>query len=131
MGRGQIPPTATPSTHLHPPGKGVTPPPRPASLPPSPGPKVAGAAAAAGCPLAVVAAEARAVAAAMGTLGVALSVCTLPGQPTPARLGARPLPCPPPGGRGSVPLVGLGWPGERRLAVGRFSCRVGCILVVV
>jgi dihydroxyacetone kinase len=42
--------------------------------------KVAGAAAEAGLPLAAVAAEARAVAAAVGTMGVAFSVATLPGQ---------------------------------------------------
>jgi dihydroxyacetone kinase len=47
--------------------------------------KVAGAAAAAGLPLAAVAAEARAIAARLGTVGVALSVATLPGCAAPAR----------------------------------------------
>ncbi len=40
--------------------------------------KIAGAAAEAGAPLAQVAAEARATAAAVGTMGVALSACTVP-----------------------------------------------------
>ena len=45
--------------------------------------KVAGAAAAAGLPLADVAAEAAAAAAAVGSMGVATSACTLPGgQPS-------------------------------------------------
>jgi dihydroxyacetone kinase len=52
-------------------------------------PKVAGAAAAAGETLVVVAREAAAAAAAVGTMGVALSACTLPGEmvryPTPSR----------------------------------------------
>jgi dihydroxyacetone kinase len=48
--------------------------------------KVAGAAAEAGLPLAAVAAEARAVAAAVGTVGVALSVATLPGCPASRQL---------------------------------------------
>lgn len=49
--------------------------------------KVGGAAAAAGLPLADVAAEAKAAAEMVGTMGVALSVCTLPGQLTSDRLG--------------------------------------------
>ncbi len=49
--------------------------------------KVAGAAAAAGLGLDEVAAEAERVAQTMGTMGLALSVCTLPGQPTADRLG--------------------------------------------
>lgn len=49
--------------------------------------KVAGAAAAAGRSLAEVAAEARRAAEMVGTMGVALSVCTLPGQVTSDRLG--------------------------------------------
>ncbi|TQD70699.1 hypothetical protein C1H46_043763 [Malus baccata] len=49
--------------------------------------KIAGAAAAAGLSLADVAAEARRASEMVGTMGVALSVCTLPGQVTPDRLG--------------------------------------------
>ncbi|TQE09885.1 hypothetical protein C1H46_004463 [Malus baccata] len=49
--------------------------------------KIAGAAAAAGLSLADVAAEARRASELVGTMGVALSVCTLPGQVTPDRLG--------------------------------------------
>ncbi|KAI9087329.1 hypothetical protein K1719_030649 [Acacia pycnantha] len=49
--------------------------------------KVAGAAAAAGLPLADVAAEAKHASEMVGTMGVALSVCTLPGQVTSDRLG--------------------------------------------
>ncbi|KAL9170050.1 hypothetical protein ABFS82_04G118600 [Erythranthe guttata] len=49
--------------------------------------KVAGAAAASGLSLAEVAAEAKRASEMVGTMGVALSVCTLPGQVTPDRLG--------------------------------------------
>ncbi|CAI0472806.1 unnamed protein product [Linum tenue] len=49
--------------------------------------EVAGAAAAAGLPLEDVAEEARHASELVGTMGVALSVCTLPGQVTPDRLG--------------------------------------------
>ncbi|CAN6577755.1 unnamed protein product [Malus baccata var. baccata] len=49
--------------------------------------KIAGAAAAAGLSLVDVAAEARRASELVGTMGVALSVCTLPGQVTPDRLG--------------------------------------------
>ncbi|KAE8125893.1 hypothetical protein FH972_020658 [Carpinus fangiana] len=49
--------------------------------------KVAGAAAAAGLSLAEVAAEAKCASEMVGTMGVALSVCTLPGQVTSDRLG--------------------------------------------
>lgn len=49
--------------------------------------KVAGAAAAAGLSLADVAAEAKRASEVVGTMGVALSVCTLPGQATSGRLG--------------------------------------------
>ncbi|BBN07820.1 phosphoenolpyruvate---glycerone phosphotransferase subunit DhaK [Marchantia polymorpha subsp. ruderalis] len=49
--------------------------------------KVAGAAAAAGLSLAEVTAEARRVSQMVGTMGVALSVCTIPGQVTSDRLG--------------------------------------------
>ncbi|KAF5734598.1 putative 3 4-dihydroxy-2-butanone kinase [Tripterygium wilfordii] len=49
--------------------------------------KVAGAAAAAGLSLADVAAEARHASEMVGTMGVALSVCTLPGQVASDRLG--------------------------------------------
>lgn len=48
--------------------------------------KVAGAAAEAGASLSEVAAEARAAAAAVGTMGVALRTCTLPGQPRDERI---------------------------------------------
>ncbi|KAM0842759.1 hypothetical protein ACQ4PT_058156 [Festuca glaucescens] len=50
--------------------------------------KVAGAAADAGLSLANVAAEAKHASEAVGTMGVALSVCTLPGQVTSDRLGS-------------------------------------------
>lgn len=43
--------------------------------------------AAAGKPLAEIAAEARRVAGMVGTMGVALTVCTVPGQNTSDRLG--------------------------------------------
>ncbi|KAL6494418.1 hypothetical protein OROGR_031218 [Orobanche gracilis] len=49
--------------------------------------KVAGAAAAAGLSLAEVAAEAKRASEMVGTMGVALSVCTFPGQVSPDRLG--------------------------------------------
>ncbi|XP_051113541.1 putative 3,4-dihydroxy-2-butanone kinase [Andrographis paniculata] len=49
--------------------------------------KVAGAAAACGLSLAEVAAETKRASEMVGTMGVALSVCTLPGQVTPDRLG--------------------------------------------
>ena len=49
--------------------------------------QVAGAAAAAGLSLADVAAEAKRASEMVGTMGVALSVCTLPGQVTSDRLG--------------------------------------------
>ncbi|KAI8542641.1 hypothetical protein RHMOL_Rhmol08G0153600 [Rhododendron molle] len=49
--------------------------------------KVAGAAAAAGLSLADVVAEAKLASEMVGTMGVALSVCTLPGQVTSDRLG--------------------------------------------
>eukprot|EP00249_Psilotum_nudum_P013807 c24525_g1_i1 orf=256-2034(+) len=49
--------------------------------------KVAGAAAAAGLSLSEVASEARRVAELVGTMGVGLSVCTLPGHVTSDRLG--------------------------------------------
>ncbi|KAI4352064.1 hypothetical protein L6164_006350 [Bauhinia variegata] len=49
--------------------------------------KVAGAAAAEGLSLADVAAEAKRASELVGTMGVALSVCTLPGQVTSDRLG--------------------------------------------
>lgn len=49
--------------------------------------QIAGAAAAAGLSLADVAAEAKRASEMVGTMGVALSVCTLPGQVTSDRLG--------------------------------------------
>ncbi|XP_027125854.1 putative 3,4-dihydroxy-2-butanone kinase [Coffea eugenioides] len=49
--------------------------------------KVAGAAAACGLSLSAVAAEAKRASELIGTMGVALSVCTLPGQVTSDRLG--------------------------------------------
>ncbi|XP_024991779.1 putative 3,4-dihydroxy-2-butanone kinase isoform X3 [Cynara cardunculus var. scolymus] len=49
--------------------------------------KIAGAAAASGLSLSDVAAEARHACGIVGTMGVALSVCTLPGQPKSDRLG--------------------------------------------
>lgn len=51
------------------------------------GSQVAGAAAAAGLPLEEVAEQARHASKLVGTMGVALSVCTLPGQGTSDRLG--------------------------------------------
>ncbi|XP_072992057.1 putative 3,4-dihydroxy-2-butanone kinase isoform X1 [Typha latifolia] len=51
--------------------------------------KVAGAAADAGLSLADVAAEAKHASELVGTMGVALSVCTLPGQVTSDRLGPK------------------------------------------
>ncbi|KAK6921382.1 DhaL domain [Dillenia turbinata] len=67
--------------------------------------KVAGAAAAAGLSLHDVAAEAKRASEMVGTMGVALSVCTLPGQVTSDRLG-----------RGKMEL-GLGVHGEPGAAV--------------
>ncbi|MED6221454.1 hypothetical protein PIB30_054884 [Stylosanthes scabra] len=68
--------------------------------------KVAGAAAAAGLPLAKVAAEAKHASELVGTMGVALTVCTLPGQEvTSDRLGP-----------GKIEL-GLGIHGEAGAAV--------------
>ncbi|KAF9618405.1 hypothetical protein IFM89_001128 [Coptis chinensis] len=49
--------------------------------------EVAGAAAAAGLPLADVTAEAKIASETVGTMGIALSVCTLPGQISSDRLG--------------------------------------------
>ncbi|KAJ0764887.1 putative phosphotransferase with an alcohol group as acceptor, FAD-AMP lyase (cyclizing) [Helianthus annuus] len=49
--------------------------------------KIAGAAAASGLSLSEVASEARHACGIVGTMGVALSVCTLPGQPKSDRLG--------------------------------------------
>ncbi|KAG6413214.1 hypothetical protein SASPL_125921 [Salvia splendens] len=49
--------------------------------------KIAGAAAVSGLSLEEVAAEAKRASDMVGTMGVALSVCTLPGQVTPDRLG--------------------------------------------
>lgn len=49
--------------------------------------QVAGAAAACGLSLDEVAAEAKRASEMVGTMGVALSVCTLPGQVTSDRLG--------------------------------------------
>lgn len=51
--------------------------------------QVAGATAAAGLSLTEVAAAAKHAAELVGTMGVALSVCTLPGQPTSDRLGTE------------------------------------------
>ncbi|KAL6843653.1 hypothetical protein ACP4OV_026715 [Aristida adscensionis] len=67
--------------------------------------KVAGAAAEAGLSLADVAAEAKHAAEAVGTMGVALSVCTLPGQVTSDRLGPKQM------------ELGLGIHGEPGVAV--------------
>lgn len=50
-------------------------------------PQIAGAAAASGLSLEQVAAEAKRASDMVGTMGVAFSVCTLPGQVTPDRLG--------------------------------------------
>ena len=62
--------------------------------------KVAGAAAEAGLPLAAVVAEAAAAAEAVGSMGVALTSCTLPGKAKDERIGAAEM------------EVGLGIPGE-------------------
>ncbi|NP_001148575.2 3,4-dihydroxy-2-butanone kinase [Zea mays] len=67
--------------------------------------KVAGAAADAGLSLAEVAAEAKHASEVVGTMGVALSVCTLPGQITSDRLGPRQM------------ELGLGIHGEPGVAV--------------
>ncbi|KAJ3697647.1 hypothetical protein LUZ61_001352 [Rhynchospora tenuis] len=67
--------------------------------------KVAGAAAAAGLSVTEVAAEAKHAAEFVGTMGVALSVCTLPGQPTSDRLGTNKM------------ELGLGIHGEAGAAV--------------
>ncbi|KAK7270669.1 hypothetical protein RJT34_25991 [Clitoria ternatea] len=71
--------------------------------------KVAGAAAAAGLSLADVAAEAKHASEMVGTMGVALTVCTLPGQVTSDRLGP-----------GKMEL-GLGIHGEPGAAVADFQ----------
>ncbi|XP_073035804.1 putative 3,4-dihydroxy-2-butanone kinase [Primulina eburnea] len=71
--------------------------------------KVAGAAAAAGLSLAEVAVEAKRASEMVGTMGVALSVCTLPGQVTSDRLGP-----------GKMEL-GLGIHGEPGAAVADFQ----------
>jgi len=68
-------------------------------------PQVAGAAAAAGLSLADVAAEAKHASEVVGTMGVALSVCTLPGQVTSDRLGPKQM------------ELGLGIHGEPGVAV--------------
>ncbi|XP_004981963.1 putative 3,4-dihydroxy-2-butanone kinase [Setaria italica] len=67
--------------------------------------KVAGAAADAGLSLADVAAEAKYASEVVGTMGVALSVCTLPGQATSDRLGPKQM------------ELGLGIHGEPGVAV--------------
>ncbi|XP_078170681.1 putative 3,4-dihydroxy-2-butanone kinase isoform X2 [Carex rostrata] len=67
--------------------------------------KVAGATAAAGLSLTEVAAAAKHAAEFVGTMGVALSVCTLPGQPTSGRLGTEKM------------ELGLGIHGEPGVAV--------------
>uniref|UniRef100_A0A0E0D5S4 3,4-dihydroxy-2-butanone kinase n=1 Tax=Oryza meridionalis TaxID=40149 RepID=A0A0E0D5S4_9ORYZ len=67
--------------------------------------KVAGAAADAGLSLAEVAAEAKHASEVVGTMGVALSVCTLPGQVTSDRLGPKQM------------ELGLGIHGEPGVAV--------------
>ncbi|CAM0150565.1 unnamed protein product [Urochloa decumbens] len=67
--------------------------------------KVAGAAADAGLSLADVAAEAKHASEVVGTMGVALSVCTLPGQVTSDRLGPKQM------------ELGLGIHGEPGVAV--------------
>ncbi|XP_066400170.1 putative 3,4-dihydroxy-2-butanone kinase [Miscanthus floridulus] len=67
--------------------------------------KVAGAAADAGLSLAEVAAEAKHASEVVGTMGVALSVCTLPGQVTSDRLGPMQM------------ELGLGIHGEPGVAV--------------
>ncbi|XP_031406300.1 putative 3,4-dihydroxy-2-butanone kinase isoform X2 [Punica granatum] len=71
--------------------------------------KIAGAAAEAGLPLSDVAAEAKRASELVGTMGVALSVCTLPGQVTSDRLGP-----------GKMEL-GLGIHGEPGAAVADFQ----------
>ena len=65
--------------------------------------QVAGAAADAGLSLADVAAEAKHASEAVGTMGVALSVCTLPGQVTSDRLGPEQIEL----GLGIVSLDGI------------------------
>ncbi|KAG8097969.1 hypothetical protein GUJ93_ZPchr0013g37283, partial [Zizania palustris] len=67
--------------------------------------KVAGAAADAGLSLAEVAAEAKHASEVVGTMGIALSVCTLPGQVTSDRLGPEQM------------ELGLGIHGEPGVAV--------------
>jgi len=67
--------------------------------------KIAGAAADAGLSLADVAAEAKHASEVVGTMGVALSVCTLPGQVTSDRLGPKQM------------ELGLGIHGEPGVAV--------------
>ncbi|XP_066316826.1 putative 3,4-dihydroxy-2-butanone kinase [Miscanthus floridulus] len=67
--------------------------------------KVVGAAADAGLSLAAVAAEAKHASEVVGMMGVALSVCTLPGQVTSDRLGPRQM------------ELGLGIHGEPSVAV--------------
>ncbi|KAL0853766.1 hypothetical protein Bca101_058918 [Brassica carinata] len=67
--------------------------------------KVAGAAAAAGLSLAEVAAEAKHASEMVGTMGVALTVCSLPGQATSDRLGPEKM------------EIGLGVDGEPGAAV--------------
>uniref|UniRef100_A0A0E0KIB1 3,4-dihydroxy-2-butanone kinase n=1 Tax=Oryza punctata TaxID=4537 RepID=A0A0E0KIB1_ORYPU len=67
--------------------------------------KVAGAASDAGLSLAEVAAEAKHASEVVGTMGVALSVCTLPGQVTSDRLGPKQM------------ELGLGIHGEPGVAV--------------
>ncbi|KAG2314301.1 hypothetical protein Bca52824_017423 [Brassica carinata] len=67
--------------------------------------KVAGAAAAAGLSLAEVAAEAKHASEIVGTMGVALTVCSLPGQATSDRLGPEKM------------EIGLGVDGEPGAAV--------------
>ncbi|KAL8474460.1 hypothetical protein ACS0TY_031070 [Phlomoides rotata] len=71
--------------------------------------KIAGAAAASGLSLEEVAAEAKRASEMVGTMGVALSVCTLPGQSTSDRLGP-----------GKMEL-GLGIHGEPGAAVADFQ----------
>ncbi|KAL3655079.1 hypothetical protein CASFOL_000865 [Castilleja foliolosa] len=67
--------------------------------------KVAGAAAAAGLSLAEVAAEAKRASEMVGTMGVALTVCSLPGQLTIERIGTEKM------------ELGIGIRGERCAAV--------------
>ncbi|KAL5218124.1 hypothetical protein ABZP36_018808 [Zizania latifolia] len=70
---------------------------------------VAGAAVDAGLPLGAVAEEARRAVELVGTMGVALSVCTLPGQETSDRLGPEQM------------ELGLGLHGEPGAAVGELQ----------